>query len=92
MKGTEKQIAYAQNLLEQFKAPLLADIQTQEKMIAAYRDRMASGDPRDYSAQIEKRQQRIDHNNTLIERAEAITDAGELIGAIKYGRASLRIG
>lgn len=86
MKGTEKQIAYAQNLLEQFKAPLLADIQTQEKMIAAYRDRMASGDPRDYSAQIEKRQQRVNEIKARIEIAEVITDAGELIDAIKYGR------
>ena len=86
MKGTEKQIAYAQSLLEQFKAPLLADIQTQEKMIAAYRDRMASGDPRDYSAQIEKRQQLVNEIKARIEIAEAITDAGELIDAIKYGR------
>lgn len=86
MKGTEKQVAYAQNLLEQFKAPLLADIQTQEKMIAAYRGRMASGDPRDYSAQIEKRQQRVNEIKARIEIAEAITDAGELIDAIKYGR------
>ena len=86
MTGTEKQIAYAQNLLEQFKAPLLSDIQTQEKMIAAYLDRMASGDPRDYSAQIEKRQQRVNEIKARIEIAEAITDAGELIDAIKYGR------
>jgi len=85
MKGTEKQIAYAQSLLEQFKAPLLADIQTQEKMIAAYRDRMASGDPRDYSAQIEKRQQRVNEIKARIEMAEAITDAGKLIDTIKYG-------
>lgn len=86
MKGTEKQVAYAQNLLEQFKAPLLADIQTQEKMIAAYRDRMTAGDHRDYSAQIEKRQQRVNEIKARIEIAEAITDAGELIDAIKYGR------
>lgn len=86
MTGTEKQIAYAQSLLEQFKAHLLADIQTQEKMIAAYRDRMASGGPRDYSAQIEKRQQLVNEIKARIEIAEAITDAGELIDALKYGR------
>ncbi len=89
MKGTEKQIAYAESLRSQFIAPLQQDIETQERLIESYRAKMEADPSRDYSAKIEMRQARIATNQRKIAAVLAIDNAGELIDAIKYGRTSL---
>lgn len=89
MKGTEKQIAYAESLLSQFVAPLQQDSETQTKLIANYRAKMAADPSKDYSAKIAMRESRIAANQCKIDYVNSIESAGDLIDAIKYGRFSL---
>jgi hypothetical protein len=89
MKGTEKQIAYAEALRSQFIAPLQQDIEAQERLIESYRVKMQADPSKDYSAKIEMRQERISNDKRKIAAVLAIDDAGELIDAIKFGRTSL---
>lgn len=87
--GTEKQIAYAETLLNQFVAPLQQDNETQTNLIANYRAKMKADPSKDYSAKIEMREARIASNQRKIDYVNSIESAGDLIDAIKYGRFSL---
>lgn len=86
---SEKQVAYAGSLLEQFVSQREADIRTQQKMIDTYNERISNGDTRDYTPKIKMRAERIEKLQRQINAAMAITNAGELIDAIKYFRPAL---
>jgi hypothetical protein len=84
MKGTEKQIAYAESLLAEFVEPREQFIESQRKMIEQYIERDADR----YAEKIAARQKAIDKAQRQIDLARSVEDAGELIDAIKYHRAS----
>lgn len=89
MKGTEKQIAYAEALKAQFIAPRAEEMESHKRIISQYEERMAADPSRDYSEKIARRSAKIARLNAQIEAVNAIEDAGELIDAIKYLRTSL---
>lgn len=92
MKGTEKQIKYAEELREQFVTPLVECIDTQRRMVNQYRMRLER-DPARYAAKITEREayiERLTANlGALNDALDSIDSASEMIDAIKYGRPSL---
>lgn len=84
MKGTEKQIAYAESLLAEYVGERERLIESQNTFIAAYIER----DAEKYAEKIAARQKKIDKAQKQIDLARSVEDAGELIDAIKYHRAS----
>lgn len=89
LTGTEKQVAYAESLLNQFVAPLQQDNEAQTRLIENYRAKMAADPSKDFSAKIAMREARIASNQRKIDYVNSIESAGELIDAIKFGRFSL---
>lgn len=87
MKGTEKQIVYATALREQFIAARSEEIETQKRMIASYRAKMAVDPSRDYSAKIAARTELIEKLQARVDEISKIEDAGEIIDTIRWGRA-----
>ena len=86
---SEKQVKYANDLLEQYIQPKRDFIKSQEKFIAHYEEKIASGDcSRNWMEKIEARRVAICKEQNRIDAALAITDAGELIDALKTGMRS----
>ena len=75
MKGTEKQIAFAAALVAEFVGAEERDIAAQQKMVDAYKARMASGDARDYSAKCVARERLIEEKAAQIKFVKSLDDA-----------------
>lgn len=88
MKGTEKQIKYAESLKAQTINGFTEGINILNRMVNQYTERQ-NETGRDYSEKIRVKQERIEKLQSIIEALNSIEDAGELIDAIKYKRASI---
>lgn len=86
MKGTEKQIAYAMDLMRRFIEKTEKDIAVQYKMVAGYRERMAAGETRDYSERCAAREHMITEKTAQVEFVKSLDDAEEIIDMFEFGR------
>lgn len=88
MTETEKQIRYAEALKAQVINEFTEEINGLTRMVNQYTDRQ-SATGRDYSEKIRAKQERIEKLQSKIDALNSIENAGELIDAIKYKRASI---
>lgn len=86
MKGTEKQIAFAADLVSEFVGAAERDIEAQQKMVNGYKARMAAGDSRDYSEKCAARERVIAEKTAQVEFVKSLDDAAEIIDILKFGR------
>lgn len=83
---SEKQVKYAQDLLDQYIKPKLEFIESQKKFIEKYEAKIAAGDTtKDWRGRIASRQEAIEIEQKRIKAAISINGAGEIIDALTSG-------